>query len=111
MNCEKATELMDGYLDGELDAITNREIELHLRDCDKCAQAYESQRNLIGAIAAGAPYFKAPVELHQSIQSSLRAQISRQPLGNVSDQKYARVFRRKFERPAMVLAPQWSWLA
>jgi anti-sigma factor RsiW len=111
MNCEKATELIGGYLDGELDAISNQEIELHLRDCDKCAQAYESERNLIRAIAGGAPYFKAPAELRQSIQSSLRGGIARPPLGNASDQKHARVFSRKSERPAMVFAPQWSWLA
>jgi mycothiol system anti-sigma-R factor len=111
MNCEKAIRLVDGYLDGELDAITNQEIEPHLRDCDKCAQAYESERNLTRAIAAGAPYFKAPAELRQSIQSSLRGEIVRRPLGNVSDEEYTRVSSRRSERPAMVFAPQWSWLA
>jgi anti-sigma factor RsiW len=111
MNCEQATELIGGYLDGELDAITNQEIEPHLRDCDKCAQAYESERNLIRAIAGGAPYFKAPAELRQSIQSSLRGGIARPPLGSVSDEKYTRVSSRRSKRPAMVFAPQWSWLA
>ena len=110
MNCEQATELMGGYLDGELDAITNQEIELHLSDCLKCAQAYESERNLIHAIAGGT-YFKAPVELRQSIQSSLRAEIARPPLGNASDQTRARPFSGRSERPAMVFTPQWSWLA
>src|SRR6266436_463005 len=37
MNCEEATELMDGYLDGELDPITGQTIEQlitrRLRDC------------------------------------------------------------------------------
>jgi len=111
MNCEEAIRLVDGYLDGELDAITNQEIEPHLRDCDKCAQAYESERNLTRAIAGGAPYFKAPAELRQSIQSLLEAEIKSQPLGNGSDNKRARVFSKRFQRPAMVLAPQWSWLA
>jgi mycothiol system anti-sigma-R factor len=112
MNCEEAIQVMDGYLDGELDAITNQEIERHLRDCNKCAQAYESERNLISAIAGGAPYFKAPAELRQSIQSTLRAEmISTQPLGSVSNQKPARVFSRRSERPVTVFAPQWSWLA
>lgn len=111
MNCEQATELMDGYLDGELDAITNQEIERHLSDCDKCAQAYELQRDLVRAVESGAPYHKAPAELRQSIQSSLRAQINRQPLGNFSDEKHARVFGRTSERPPMVFTPQWSWLA
>jgi mycothiol system anti-sigma-R factor len=111
MICERATELMDGYLDGELDAVTNQEIERHLRDCDKCTQAYELQRDLVRAVESSAPYFRAPAELRQSIQSSLRAQINRQPLGNVSDEKRARVFSRTSKRPPMVFTPQWSWLA
>ena len=32
MNCKQATDLMDGYLDGELDPITSQAIEQHLRD-------------------------------------------------------------------------------
>ena len=111
MNCEEAIELIDGYLDGELDALTNQEIERHLRECSKCSQVYELQRDLVRAVESGAPYYKAPAELRQSIQSSLRAEISRQPLENVSDQPRARVFRRRSERPPMVLPPQWSWLA
>jgi anti-sigma factor RsiW len=110
MNCERAIELMSAYLDGELDAITNQEIEVHLNDCDKCTQAYESERDLIMAIAGGT-YFKAPVELRQSIQSSLRAGIARPPLRNASNQSPARFFSRESERPAMVFTPQWSWLA
>jgi anti-sigma factor RsiW len=111
MNCEQATELMDGYLDGELDVVTNQEVERHLRECSKCSQAYELERDLVRAVESGAPYYKAPAGSRQSIQSSLRAQIAREPLGNGSDKKHARVFGRRSERPAMVLAAQWSWLA
>ena len=51
MNCEEATKLMDGYLDGELDPITSQTIEQHLRDCRKCEQAYEAHGSLIRAIS------------------------------------------------------------
>jgi len=111
MNCEEAIELIDGYLDGELDAITNQEIELHLRDCEKCAQAYESHAVLIRTVESSAPYYRAPAELRQSIQSSLRAGILRQSSQSVSEEKRAGVLRRKSERSATVFAPQWSWLA
>jgi mycothiol system anti-sigma-R factor len=111
MNCEQATELMDGYLDGELDAVTNQEIERHLRECSKCSQTYELQRDLVRAVETSAPYFRAPAELRQSIQSSLRGAIATPPLGNASDQTRARPFSRRSERPAMVFTPQWSWLA
>src|SRR6266516_7267073 len=72
MTCEEATKLMDGYLDGELDPITSQTIEQHLRDCHKCEQAYEAHTALAHAISRGAPYYKAPIELRERIQSSLR---------------------------------------
>ena len=40
MNCEEATKLMDGYLDGELDPITGQTIGQDLRGCRNCEQAY-----------------------------------------------------------------------
>ena len=72
MNCEEATKLMDGYLDGELDPITSQKIEQHLRECRNCEQAYEAHTALAHAISRGAPYHKAPAELRQRVQSSLR---------------------------------------
>lgn len=111
MNCEEAIGLVDGYLDGELDVVTNQGIERHLRECSKCSHAYDFQRNLIRAIQSGAPYYKAPDELHQSIQSSLRAEIKSQRLEKGSDIKRGGVLRNASSRPAIVPAPQWSWLA
>src|SRR6266436_6169454 len=71
MNCDEATKLMDGYLDGELDPLTSQKIEQHLRDCHKCEQAYEAHTALSHAISLGAPYYKAPNELRQRVHSSL----------------------------------------
>ena len=42
MNCEEATKLMDGYLDGELDPITSQTIEQHLRGCRCCEQGLQT---------------------------------------------------------------------
>src|SRR5205809_1941775 len=75
MTCEEAIKLMDGYLDGELDPMTSQKIEQHLRDCRKCEQAYEAHTALTHAISQGAPYYKAPTELRQRVQSSLRDEI------------------------------------
>jgi mycothiol system anti-sigma-R factor len=72
MNCEEATKLMDGYLDGELDALTSQKIEQHLRDCRKCEEAYEVETAMAHAISQAAPYYKAPPELRERIQVSLR---------------------------------------
>jgi mycothiol system anti-sigma-R factor len=110
MNCEEAIRLVDGYLDGELDAITNQEIESHLRDCAKCAQTYETQRDLVSAIEAGASYYRAPADLRQSIQSALRAEISKQHSESNPDERPA-VRPREESKPKIVFTPQWSWLA
>ena len=79
MNCEEAIKLMDGYLDGELDPIANQTIEQHLRECRNCDQAYKTHGSLIRAIGNATPYFKAPAELRERIQSSLRKETTEQP--------------------------------
>ncbi len=60
MNCEQAIGLMDGYLDGELDAITNQEFERHLRDCLSARTLYATQHNLVRSVGNDAPYYRAP---------------------------------------------------
>ena len=67
MNCEQATDLMDGYLDGELDPITSQTIEQHLRDCHNCEQTYKAHTALTHAISRCAPYYKAPRGLRERI--------------------------------------------
>src|SRR5207247_2950460 len=84
MNCEQAIELMDGYLDGELDPITSQAIEQHLRDCHNCEQAYKAHTALSHAISRGAPYYKAPTGLRERIQSSLQEEITEQPARTVA---------------------------
>src|SRR5437867_11343235 len=93
MNCGEAIKLMDGYLDGELDPITSQTIEQHLRDCRNCEQAYETHRALVRAIGSAAPYYKAPAELRERIQSSLREEIAERPTRNVV-RDVRQVFRR-----------------
>jgi mycothiol system anti-sigma-R factor len=106
MNCEEIANLMDGYLDGELDPITNQKIEEHLRDCPGCEQAYQAQSALVRAIGSAAPYYKAPVELRERIRSSLRDEIGV-------------IARRNGTRGSQVLRTQkrsifsempWNWL-
>src|SRR5207247_9942590 len=84
MNCEEATKLMDGYLDGELDPMTSQTIEQHLRECRGCDQAYKTHGSLIRAIGNGAPYYKAPAELRERIQSSLREEVAERPVQQVA---------------------------
>lgn len=109
MNCEEAKKLMDGYLDGELDPITNQKIEEHLRECHHCEQAYKAQGSLMRAIGNGAPYYKAPAELRERIRASLRDEIAKEPGRNVAEDAPSLV---PAEQPRTIpSATSWSWLA
>src|SRR5436309_5431666 len=110
MNCEEATKLVDGYLDGELDPITSQTIEQHLRSCRNCEQAYETHRALVRAIGSAAPYYKAPAELRERIQSSLREEIAERPTRNVV-RDIRQVFRRNQpELRTSLWGTPWNWL-
>src|SRR5438105_1324576 len=110
MNCEEATKLMDGYLDGELDAATNQEIEPHLRDCSKCDHAYEAQRILVRTIRGALPYYKASTELRQRVRSSLREEIAGRPIRSVSRDMPSLLQSKQSEPRAVLFGTQWNWL-
>jgi mycothiol system anti-sigma-R factor len=111
MNCEEATKLMDGYLDGELDPITSQTIEQHLRDCRKCEQAYEAHTALAHAISRGAPYYKAPAELRQRVQSSLRDAVGVRASRSAARENHASLTSRWAKRRPVLPEIPWNWLA
>jgi len=110
MNCEETTKLMDGYLDGELDSITSQAIEQHLRECRNCDQAYKTHGSLIRAIGNATPYYKAPAELRERIQSSLREEIAERPMRNVARDVQPLVTRKQPEPRAVLFGTPWNWL-
>jgi anti-sigma factor RsiW len=111
MNCEEATKLMDGYLDGELDPITSQTIEQHMRDCRKCEQAYKTHGSLIRAIGNSTPYYKAPAELRERIRSSLRAEIGELRAGNGAQNTRPLLGRNQPELRTIFSGASWNWLA
>lgn len=103
MTCEESIRLVDGYLDGELDALSSEQIEQHLSGCAKCQSIYQAQENLVTTIKTAAPYYTAPIELRQRIHSSLLKQ------SNGASNRTAVADNQ--ERPRMVAFPsQWNWL-
>src|SRR5438477_5967958 len=108
MNCEEAIKLMDGYLDGELDPLTSQTIEQHLRDCRNCEQAYETHRALVRAIGSAAPYYKAPAELRERIQSSLQEEIAERPIRNIAPDAQPLFPRRQPGLWAILLRTPWN---
>ena len=110
MNCEETTKLMDAYLDGELDPITSQTIEQHLQDCRNCDQAYEAHGSLIRAISNATPYYKAPAELRQRIQSSLREESAERPTRNFARDAQPFFPRRQSETRTIPFGTPWNWL-
>jgi|SRR6266404_246165 len=111
MTCDEAIKLMDGYLDGELDPITNQTIEQHLRECQECDQAYKTHAALIRTIGNATPYYKAPAGLHERIQSSLREEIAARPMPSVLPDMPSRLQSKQSEPQTVLFGMQWNWLA
>src|SRR4029077_3178264 len=111
MTCEEATKLMDGYLDGELDPMTSQRIEEHLRECHNCEQAYEAHTALAHAISRGVPYYKAPAELRERIQSSLRDAIGVSASRSAARENHALLTSPRAERRLVLPEIPWNWLA
>jgi anti-sigma factor RsiW len=111
MNCDEATKLMDGYLDGELDPVTSQKIEQHLRECGNCEQAYKTHGSLIRALGNATPYYKAPAELRERIQSSLREEIADRPTRNVTRDAQPLFPGRQPGLRTILWETSWNWLA
>lgn len=67
MNCKDAQNLINGYVDGELDLVRNLDIERHIQDCALCTQGYKNHQVLRNGIKAGSFYFKVPGDLQRRI--------------------------------------------
>jgi anti-sigma factor RsiW len=111
MNCDEATKLMDGYLDGELDPLTSQTIEQHLQDCRNCEQRYMANDKLIRAIGSAIPYYKAPAGLRERIHSSLREEIAERPTRNIAPDAQPLFPRRQPEPRTILFGTPWNWLA
>jgi mycothiol system anti-sigma-R factor len=111
VNCDEIKNLMDAYLDGELDPITSQKVEQHLRDCPKCEQAYEVETAMAHAISQGAPYYKAPPELRERIQVSLREAIGVPTSPGATGEDSLPVRRPEAVRRGVFFDMPWNWLA
>src|SRR5437879_6580271 len=102
---------MDAYLDGELDALTSQRVEQHLRDCSKCEQAYEVETVMARSISQAAPYYKAPFELRERIQVSLREAIGVTTNRSSAGKDPLPVRRPEAVRRGVFFDVSWNWLA
>jgi mycothiol system anti-sigma-R factor len=111
VNCEEIKNLMDAYLDGELDPVTSQKVEQHLRECHKCEQAYEVEAAMAHAISQAAPYYKAPLELRERIQVSLREAIGVTTSRGAAGEGSLPIRRPEAVRRGVFFDMPWNWLA
>ena len=67
MNCARMRQVMDAWIDGELDAATASEIEQHLAQCPGCLALKGERDALRREVHANAPRFEAPPALRTAI--------------------------------------------
>jgi anti-sigma factor RsiW len=72
MSHDEIRELLNAYLDRELDLINAREIEQHLRSCEDCRHAEEQIRTLREVLTCETPAYRAPAHLRRNIRAALR---------------------------------------
>jgi anti-sigma factor RsiW len=70
MNCSQ--ELIEGYVDRELDPGMKSRVEEHLAACQACTELCARVRERQVAIRSSAPYYRAPAHLRESIRDALR---------------------------------------
>jgi anti-sigma factor RsiW len=70
MNCSR--DLIEAYLDDELDAAQHSVVEQHLATCQNCSETWARLRKQKAGVKAAAPYYKPAPELQQSIREALR---------------------------------------
>lgn len=72
MDCVRASELLHGYLDDELDAMHVTDIEAHLKTCASCREQHQQALELRSLLQARAPRHAAPARLRSRIGASVR---------------------------------------
>jgi mycothiol system anti-sigma-R factor len=102
---------MDAYLDGELDPVTSQKVEQHLSECGNCKEAYEVESAMAHAISQAAPYYKAPIELRERIQLSLREAIGAPTSRSAGEEDSLPVRRPEVPRRSVLFEMPWNWLA
>ena len=74
MSCQRARELIDPYIDGELDLLRVPELEQHLNECDDCNLRCSNQLTLRSTFKDDSFYYRAPQGLQKRIRASLQNQ-------------------------------------
>jgi anti-sigma factor RsiW len=71
MSCQETRELLDGYVDSELDVVTTLQLERHLKECASCRALCHRYEQFTRGLQAHVPCFEAPAGLEVRIRTKL----------------------------------------
>ena len=71
MRCDEFVELVTAYVEGSLDAETERRVEANLAECDGCSTYLDQVRSTIAALGE-APAQTLPEEARQTLLRAFR---------------------------------------
>ncbi|MFN8473732.1 MAG: anti-sigma factor [Anaerolineae bacterium] len=72
MDCRETRTLLHGYIDDELDLVSNLKVEEHLHTCADCTGRVDAQQALRARLGDDSLYFRAPAHLRQSVRASVK---------------------------------------
>jgi anti-sigma factor RsiW len=72
MSCDDTRNLLNAYVDGELDSAGSLSVENHMRQCASCLTDMENLRVLASVIENGGLRFNAPRRLKKNVQAAIR---------------------------------------
>ena len=90
-NCEKYTELISAYADGELAARDAAELEAHINTCENCASLLAVYRDIGNAVTGQE---EAPAELLPNVMAAIRHEASEKTVENNRNKVLRHVFTR-----------------
>ena len=74
LNCKKALDLLNEYIDGELGANDTEFVRSHIEKCPECKKSYEELKELENILASSAE--TAPSALYDRVMDEVRAEKS-----------------------------------
>lgn len=105
MTCSEVLERLSPFMDDELDPVTSRDIERHLRSCPACAEALAGMKGLGERLREDLEYHRAPDLLRARIRPDRRGSVAREPRGSGAAWRWAAT------AAAVMVVAGITWLA
>jgi anti-sigma factor RsiW len=103
MSCRETKNLLNPYVDGELDSAGSLSVESHIQRCASCLADVERLHALASAIQSGGLRFTAPKRLKRDVNAAIRS-ASPRPSRSLFDWRWATAFASL----ALVLVLGWT---